>query len=307
MKNIFQKFLSLLLIVIISFATSLEVLAQNNISSFWNISETLNPNSFSENTPKKAYATEEEMKQDYYIISEMDTPYGKIYYMKKKGEVSTRASFWDVVDIGMAISSWAKLFGEPSWENAWWAILDTASLLPAIPSLRYVKNADEAAKKIAEYAKRSQENAKRVMNSFRNGKEWIQKLFNVLFWIKKLVHFSVINIKRSQLERKFEHAAHLWLTNKTSLNWIKEPERTRLLTLYQNEIVNIIRYNQWIYEFSIRWLPTYTFIKNGKLVHLRRDNFEFLSAYPLKDGVRNALRYAPKVLSLNPLSVNPIR
>lgn len=67
----------------------------------------------------------------------------------------------------MAVSSWAKLFGEPNFENASWAVLDTVSLLPVIPSLRYAKNAKEASEMIARYAKQSQSNMQRVVNAFK--------------------------------------------------------------------------------------------------------------------------------------------
>lgn len=67
----------------------------------------------------------------------------------------------------MAVSSWAELFNEPNVSNTAWAILDTAALLPIIPSLRYVKNPQEAGKVIAEFGKKSKENMDKILRAFK--------------------------------------------------------------------------------------------------------------------------------------------
>lgn len=84
MKNFFQKLLSILLIVLISFSITTEAFAQNNFSHASSFLEKLDVNNFSEVEIQKGYSSEEEMKEDYRIVSEMDTPYGKMYFMKKK-------------------------------------------------------------------------------------------------------------------------------------------------------------------------------------------------------------------------------
>lgn len=278
MKNVFQKFLAILLLVLISFSSTLEVFAQNN---FVNFSESLNiSEKISDLQSKKEYQTEEEMKRDYDIISEMNTPYGKMYYMKKKWEVSTRATFWDVVDIGMAISSWAKLFGEPNWENAWWAVLDTASLLPIIPSLRHVKNVEEATKKISEFAKKSEGNRKRIINAFRTGRESIEKIFKGIY-LTKWMRFAPIYVKYSQLEKKIYHASDLGLNIPKKLDGIKQPQKNLMIMTYRDEVMRILKNRQAIYMSSVNWMPSYAFVLWTKVIHVRRDNFEFLSGFTM--------------------------
>lgn len=126
MKNILKKFISFILIVILFLGSTL--------SAFWNNQNIIYENL---NSPKEIIKTESELREKYYIKWEIDTPYWKAYLMIEKSKINqyeTRAVwFWDLVDIWMAVSSWAKLFWEPSWENAWWAVLDTVALAPLIP------------------------------------------------------------------------------------------------------------------------------------------------------------------------------
>lgn len=92
-----------------------------------------------------------ELEKDYCIRWEKNTQYWKVYLLSKKSgscDIQERASFWDVTDIAMAWISWAQFFNDNSWKNFGWAILDTVSLLPLIPSLSYVRNSDEAIKLI---------------------------------------------------------------------------------------------------------------------------------------------------------------
>lgn len=49
-------------------------------------------------------------------------------------------TIWDVVDIGMAGASWYTLLKDPSFKNVGWAVLDTAAILPLIPSTAYIRN-----------------------------------------------------------------------------------------------------------------------------------------------------------------------
>lgn len=88
----------------------------------------------------------------YTTIEEIETPYGTAYYVKKHGDIQTR-SVWDVVDIIMAGASWADLFANPSWGNFGWAVLDTAALLPVLPSSAYFRKGGKTFLKIDEVAK----------------------------------------------------------------------------------------------------------------------------------------------------------
>lgn len=186
----------------------------------------------------------------------------------------------DLVDIWMAVSSWAELFWEPSWWNAWWAVLDTVALLPLIPSLRGLKSTPIILEKIKTYAKSSKANFEKVLSKFKTWREYIQKLFkNRLF--PKLVYFWNIKINRSQLERKFKHMSEMWLTSIKSLEGLKKHERIPLLKKYQDEIIKILQNSNEIYESKVWDTLTYTFLYKNKLVHLKRNNFEFLSWYNL--------------------------
>lgn len=117
MKNAYNKIISLFTIFILSCTSFVQAFAQSDTSTIVpDIVDTIKTNNISTNT--KNYNSLDDIKQDYNIASEVNTPYGKMYFLKKKGEISTRAvGFWDVVDIAMAIDSWAKLFNEPTWEN----------------------------------------------------------------------------------------------------------------------------------------------------------------------------------------------
>ena len=184
----------------------------------------------------------------------------------------------DLVDIWMAVSSWAELFWEPSWWNAWWAVLDTVALLPLIPSLRGLKSTPIILEKIKTYAKSSKANFEKVLSKFKTWREYIQKLFkNRLF--PKLVYFWNIKINRSQLERKFKHMSEMWLTSIKSLEGLKKHERIPLLKKYQDEIIKILQNSNKIFESKSKQTLSYAFLYNWKVVHIRRDNFEFLSAF----------------------------
>lgn len=182
MKKILQKFISFFLIIILFLWSSL--------SSFW-YSENFYKDTF---WLKETINTDIELREKYHIKQEIDTSYWKVYLLvdkeKAKNIYEERAVWvWDLVDIWMAVSSWAKLFWEPSWENAWWAILDTVSLTPLIPSIRWLKNVNQVLEKIKEYASKSKRNFENVLKHFKTWREYIRKIYiNRLF--PKLNTFS---------------------------------------------------------------------------------------------------------------------
>ena len=88
----------------------------------------------------------------YTVVSTVDTDYGPIYFVKEDGKPQTRA-LWDILDIAMAGKSWSDLLKEPSWGNFAWAVLDTAALLPLIPSTAYVRQGGKILLKADDFIK----------------------------------------------------------------------------------------------------------------------------------------------------------
>lgn len=84
MKHFFKIFVSLYLSIILSLSVVLEAFAYSDTSEILDIPTISQFDTLSDSNSQKVYATEDEMKQDYDIISEMETSYGKIYYMKRK-------------------------------------------------------------------------------------------------------------------------------------------------------------------------------------------------------------------------------
>lgn len=81
-----------------------------------------------------------------------------MYYVSEEIEEDDRSpeTLWDIVDVVMAGASWADLFKDSSLGNFGWAVLDTAALLPLIPSSGYVRRGGKTLIKseaIAELAK----------------------------------------------------------------------------------------------------------------------------------------------------------
>lgn len=91
-------------------------------------------------------------QSDYAVIEKDNSSYGEVYYVVEKYKLRER-SFWDLVDVVMAGASWADFFKDPSWSNLGWAVLDTASILPLLPSTAYVRKGGKILLKIDEVAK----------------------------------------------------------------------------------------------------------------------------------------------------------
>ena len=56
----------------------------------------------------------------------------------------TGETFWDVLDCFMAALSWTEFINNPSLAGFGWAIADTITLLPVIPSVSYVRRGVDA-------------------------------------------------------------------------------------------------------------------------------------------------------------------
>lgn len=88
--------------------------------------------------PASAASTNEAMSYD--TVASLNSSFGTVYYIEHPNERLTR-TVWDVLDVVMAGASWAEFFGEPSFANLGWAVLDTVALAPVIPSSAYVRQA----------------------------------------------------------------------------------------------------------------------------------------------------------------------
>lgn len=131
MKQLTTRILSLILIISTVFTLSVPAFATSGENAVSNIS------------------TED---SGYILIDTIETPYGTAYYVQPNDGIQP-ATFWDVVDIVMAGKAWADLFANPSWGNFGWAILDTAAILPLLPSSAYFRQGGKVLLKVDEVAK----------------------------------------------------------------------------------------------------------------------------------------------------------
>lgn len=88
--------------------------------------------------------------RSFTVFSSTETNYGTIYFVKENDKPQSRIVS-DVLDIVMAGSSWADLLKDPSWNNFGWAVLDTAALLPALPSTAYVRKGGKVFLKVDDF------------------------------------------------------------------------------------------------------------------------------------------------------------
>lgn len=93
-----------------------------------------------------------EIDETYILVQKTESEYGTIYYIKNNQKIQTR-TFWDVTDILMAGVSWARLLDDPSWGGFGWAVLDTAAILPLLPSTAYFREGGKILIKAEEFAK----------------------------------------------------------------------------------------------------------------------------------------------------------
>ena len=67
--------------------------------------------------------------------------------------VDPTGKFWDILDCFMAALSWEEFVSNPSWAGFGWAVADTISLLPGIPSVSYVRRGLEIADTVQDISK----------------------------------------------------------------------------------------------------------------------------------------------------------
>ena len=60
--------------------------------------------------------------------------------------IDANGNAWDIVDIGFCVWSWTDFREDPGWGNFGWAVVDTAALLPILPSSGYIRRPMQGAK-----------------------------------------------------------------------------------------------------------------------------------------------------------------
>lgn len=91
------------------------------------------------------------------------------YESDKSNQIQTR-SIWDFVDVVMAGFSWKDFLKDPSLGNFGWAILDTSSILPFLPSSSYFRKGGKTLLKmdeVAKFASKSSKNKKIIKNGIK--------------------------------------------------------------------------------------------------------------------------------------------
>ena len=138
-----KRIVSLMLCFVLSATMSLQSFAMNDINGL--------SSEFNKSDADRFVEAQFEYGAIVYVE---DTKYGPMYYLDKNAtDIRPRFSFWDLTDIIMAGASWADLFNNPSWGNFGWAVLDTAALLPLLPSSAYVRKGGKVILNVDEVAK----------------------------------------------------------------------------------------------------------------------------------------------------------
>lgn len=144
-------------------------------------------------------------QSDYAVIEKNNSSYGEVYYVVEKHKLCER-SFWDVVDVVMVGVSWADFFKDPSWSNLGWAVLDTASILPLLPSTAYVIKGGKILLKIDEVAKFTK----------ISKREQVLKICNEIFSLCSWYYIKAINKINKTFKNKNEAKEVLELFKKVA-------------------------------------------------------------------------------------------
>lgn len=210
--------------------------------------------------PENVFASNSLKYPDSYnstsvIYNKVETPYGTMYYVQERKDIVTYVSFWDVLDIAMAGASWADLFNEPSWSNFGWAILDTAALLPLLPSSAYVRKGGKILLKSDEFLKfaKTKSGAKAIKTAMKTYK------------------LATVTYGTGQLQKKFKHAIDFGI--KGSFNTKKALE-------FKTALSKVVSGATEIYKSSYRGSDIIIYIKDGLGV-LTKLNGEFISGWKL--------------------------
>lgn len=197
--------------------------------------------------------TTNELNMSFEVITYEETDYGFLYYIKQNNKPQSR-TFWDVLDIAMAGSSWSKLLKEPSWGNFGWAILDTASLLPLLPSTAYVREGGKVLLKADDFLKFSKTS---------KGKAAIKSAM-------KTYKLASVTYDAKQLQRKFKHAADFGIKGNYSIAKANE---------FKNALAKIVTNAKEIYKTNYHG-DAIIYIKDGLGVITKTDG-TFISGWKL--------------------------
>lgn len=135
----------------------------------------------------------------------------------------------------MAGASWAKLFNNPSWGNFGWAVLDTAALLPVLPSTAYFREGGKIflkAEEVAKFAKTSKgkEAVEAAMKAYKYSDGITSKA-------KKDITKAFKGVEGKKVLKLFEDAANKGLVGKQGVSGIKQITPTKKIGLqYTHEI-----------------------------------------------------------------------
>ena len=191
--------------------------------------------------------------RSFTVLSSAETNYGTMYFVKEDFKPQPR-TFWDVLDIAMAGKSWSDLLKDPSLKNLSWAVLDTAALLPLLPSTAYVREGGKVLLKADDFLKfaktsKGKKAIKSAMKTF--------KLPNVTYDAK-------------QLQAKFKHAIDFGV--KGNYSKAKAVE-------FQKALEKVVTNATEIYKTNYHGEATF-YIKDGLGVITRTDG-TFVSGWKL--------------------------
>lgn len=144
--KIIQRFTALMLSVMMLATSYAPVIASSQNLDSYLVDDT--------NTESILY-TEEQLSDLNYAFYSADED--ELIYNDEG--IQTR-SLWDVLDVVMAGFSWATFLNDPSLGNFGWAILDTAALLPFLPSSAYFRQGGKMVPKLDEVLKFANKSSK---------------------------------------------------------------------------------------------------------------------------------------------------
>lgn len=144
MINRIKRFSALFLASLMISTSTIGAFAQENVLLDENISHDLiEEGELSNSIDLGVEDINEELKDIYpygEIVHVEETEYGTAYYVDSEfHKTRKKRNVWDALDVVMAGASWADFFQDPSLKNLGWATLDTAALLPLLPSTAYMR------------------------------------------------------------------------------------------------------------------------------------------------------------------------
>ena len=212
--------------------------------------------------------------EGYNLIESTQTESGTLYYVEQQSDISP-CTLWDVADMMMAGYSWAAFFGDSSWRSFAWAVLDTAALLPLLPSSAYFRQGGKKlvkAEAIQDLAK-TPEGARAIKNAIKSHKA-----------MSSLVRgYRVSDSAMNHILKM--HSAYSTVENKTKFASVVNIESLIKSTMNNSSILSNYVVHDGKYLFQYRFNSTIGFDGNKPLNILRiitdlKGNV--ITAYPTK-------------------------